>query len=127
MTIDNLDLVSPLNMGSDKIGVTVNNPTGEALLTNLPITLDFDYSDTLPAGVVLPLILQVQPSFGRGVGYKQFIFRDRAPNSFAFQLPGAGQYLAVMRECFHNRWLGRIILDVAGEEFSQIQSSRQET
>lgn len=124
---ENLDLVSPVDMGSDKIVITVNNPTGEALLVGIPITLDFDYSDTLPAGVVLPLILQVQPAFGRGVGYKEVIFRDRVPNSFAFQVPGAGLYLAVLRECFHNRWQGRILLQIDGEEFSQIQSARQES
>ncbi len=123
---ENLDLVSPVDMGSDKIGITVNNPTGEELLVGLPITLDFDYSATLPSGVMLPLILQVQPAFGRGVGYKEFIFSKRAPSSFAFQVPGAGEYLAVLRECFHMRWQGRIILDVQGEEFSQILSSRQE-
>ncbi len=123
---ENLDLVSPVDMGSDKIVVTVNNPTGEQLLVGTPITLDFDYSLTFPAFVKLPLILQVQPAFGRGVGYKETIFRDRVPNSFAFQVPGAGQYLAVLRECFHNRWQGRILIDVAGEEFSQILSTRQE-
>lgn len=122
----NLDLVSPVDMGSDKITVTVNNPGGGALLVGTPITLDFDYSRTFPAFVKLPLILQVQPAFGRGVGYKEITFDKQVPNSFAFQVPGAGQYLAVLRECFHMRWQGRILLQVEGEEFSQILSTRQE-
>ena len=123
---ENLDLISPVGMGSDKIVITVNNPTGEQLLVGTPITLDFNYAAAQPAGISLPLILQVQPAFGRGVGYKEVVFRDRAPNSFAFSVPGAGQYLVVLRECFHMRWQGRILIDVAGEEFSQILSTRQE-
>lgn len=123
---ENLDLVSPVTMGSDQIVLTVANPTGEALLVGRPITIDFDYSATLPDGVVLPLILQVQPAFGRGVGYLEKVFRKTAPNSFAFSLPGAGQYLVLLRECFHNRWQGRLLIQVDGEEFSQILSTRQE-
>ena len=124
---ENLDLVSPVFMGADMIGISVDNPADEPLLVGTPITVDFDYSATLPGGVVLPLILQIQPSVGRGVGYQEVIFRKRAPNSFAFQVPGAGRYLVVLRECFHNRWQGRILIDVEGEEFSQILSSRQES
>ena len=122
-----LDLVSPADMGSDKIVLSVANPPGTVLLAGTPITMDFDYSATIPGGVALPLIMQIQPMFGRGVGYQTKIFRRRRPSSFAFQVPGAGKYLVVLRECFHNRWQGRIIIEVEGEEFSQILSSRQES
>ncbi len=120
-----IDLISPRTIGEDKIGITVD-PISLPLLVGVPVTLNFDYSRTVPSGVVLPLILVVQPGFGRGAGYFTKVFRKKRPGSFAFSLPGAGQWLAVLRECGHNYWQGRIVLDMAGEQFSQIQSSRQE-
>lgn len=123
---DQLDIISPTNVGADRITITVD-PVSEPLLAQRIITLNFDYGDTAPGGVVLPLILQVQPAFGRGAGYFEQVFRKRRPNSYAFALPSAGLWLVVLRECFHNRWQGRIQLDVGGEEFSQILSSRQES
>lgn len=121
---DQLDTISPSNLGSDMITITID-PVSLPLLAQRVITLDFDYSKTAPGGVVLPLILQVQPAFGRGVGYFEHVFRDHRPNSYAFALPSAGQWLVVLRECWHNAWQGRLLLEVGGEEFSQIQSSRQ--
>ena len=85
-----------------------------------------DFDNHHPGGVVLPLILQVQPAFGRGVGYFEKVFRKTRPNSFAFSVPSAGQYLVLLRECFHNRWQGRLLIQVEGEEFTQILSTRQE-
>lgn len=120
-----LDIISPTFIGTDTIVITVD-PVSQPLLAGRTITLNFDYSDAEPGGVVLPLILQVQPAFGRGAGYFEKVFRKRALNSFAFTVASAGQYLVVLRECWHNSWQGRLLLEVAGEEFSQIQSTRQE-
>lgn len=121
----NLELISPPTIGSDQIVLSVD-PVSRPLLESRVISINFDYSDTFPAFVVLPLILQVQPAFGRGVGYFTKVFRRVVPNSFAFTVPGAGRYLVLLRECGHNYWQGRLLIDVAGEEFSQIQSTRQE-
>lgn len=122
---ENLDLISPPTIGQDMIAITVD-PVSLPLLVSRVITLNFDYAATFPAGVVLPLILQVQPAFGRGAGYFEKVFRRTRPNSFAFAVAGAGEYLVVLRECGHNYWQGRLLLEVEGEEFSQIQSTRQE-
>lgn len=119
-----LDLISPVDMGSDKIVLSVDNLNDGALLVSRPITLLFDYSLAAPNGVVLPLVLQVQPAFGSGVGYVEKVFRRFAPESYAFTVPSAGIYLAVLRECYHQRWQGRILFEVEGDEFSQIVSSR---
>lgn len=120
-----IDIISPLTVGSDQIVITVD-PVSEPLLVGNAITLNFDYSAVAPGGVVLPLIFKVQPLFGRGVGYSEQVFRRHRLNSYSFTVPGAGRYLALLRECYHNHWQGRILLDVGGEEFSQIQSTRQE-
>ena len=123
---DQLDIISPTNIGADKIVITVD-PVSEPMLAQRVITLNFDYGATAPGGVVLPIILQVQPTFGRGAGYFEHVFRRQRPSSYAFTLPSAGLWLVVLRECFHNQWQGRIQLEVGGEEFSQILSSRQES
>ncbi len=122
---DAIDIISPRTIGEDKILIAVD-PVSEPLLAGSPITLNFDYQNTVPGGVVLPLELIVQPGFGRGEGYFTEIFRRQRPNSFAFSLPGAGIWLVTLRECAHNFWQGRIKLDVGGEQFSQILSTRQE-
>ena len=121
---DQLDIISPSDLGADKIVITIDQ-VSLPLLAHQAITLNFDYSKTTPGGVVLPLIMQVQPAFGRGVGYFEHVFRRTRPESYAFVLPSAGSWLVVLRECWHNAWQGRLLLDVGGEEFSQIQSSRQ--
>lgn len=122
---DAIDIISPRTIGEDKLLIAVD-PVSEPLLAGSPITLNFDYQDTVPGGVVLPLELIVQPGFGRGEGYFTEIFRRQRPNSFAFTLPSAGIWLVTLRECAHNFWQGRIKLNVGGEEFSQILSERQE-
>lgn len=126
MTDELIDIISPRDIGADKIVITVD-PSSEPLLSSSAITLNFDYSAASPGGVVLPLQFVLQPTFGRGVGYFEKEFRLDRPSSFTFRVPGAGQYLALLRECWHNSWQGRLLLDIGGEQFSQIQSTRQES
>lgn len=120
-----LDRVSPTFIGEDRITITVD-PVSLPLLAFSIITLNFDYSQTAPVGVVLPLIMQVQPGFGRGAGYFEKVFRRQRPSQFAFSVDSAGRYLVLLKERGHNFWQGRLIFEVEGETFSQIQSSRQE-
>lgn len=120
-----IDIISPRTIGEDLITITVD-PISLPILAGNVITLNFDYSRTSPGGVVLPMVLQAQPGEGRGTGYFEHVFRRTRPGSFAFPLPFAGEWLAVLRECGHNYWLGRITLNVGGEQFSQILSTRQE-
>ena len=122
---DTIDIISPRTIGEDKIVLTID-PVSLPLLESNIITLNFDYSETEPEGVVLPLQFIVAPAFGRGVGFSEKIFRRTRPSSFAFSVPGAGTYLALLRECGHNSWSGSIRIVVEGEQFSQIQSTRQE-
>lgn len=118
-----LDAISPETIGEDKIAITVD-PSSQPLLVNRVITLHFDYSATYPEGVVKPLKLHVQPAFGDGTGYFEVEFHRSVPRSYAFTLPGAGQWLVLLREIGHNSWQGRIVLDVGGDPFTQIQTTR---
>lgn len=114
-----IDELSPRGLGADMITITVANAA--PILTSDIIQLQFDYSETTPSGVVLPLLLQVQPTFGKGAEYMEKYFRSFRPTSYAFQLASAGRYLVVIRETGHNFWQGRLLIDVAGEENSSVR------
>lgn len=118
-----LDVISPLYIGQDKIVISVD-PSSQPLLTSSLITLNFDYSATAPGGVVKPLKLQVQPSFGNGEGYFEVTFDLFTPDSYTFQAGGAGDYLAVIKEIGHNSWQGRLLFTVKGDPFTQVGSAR---
>lgn len=118
-----LDIVSPETVGEDKIGISID-PVSLPLLINRTITLNFDYSETYPEGVVKPLKLQVQPSFGDGEGYFEIEFARTIPRSFGFSVEGAGEYLVVLRETGHNLWQGRLLIEVGGDKFNQVKTSR---
>jgi len=121
--IDILNTISPTYIGQDKIGITVDAVSQPVMVSKI-ITLNFDYSETLPVGVVKPLKLHVQPAFGSGAGYQEFLFDLFVPNSFAFRVFAAGQYLVLLRELAHNQWQGRLLLDVKGDPFAQVQGAR---
>lgn len=118
-----IDIISPDTIGEDKIGITVD-PSSQPLLVGRTITLHFDYSAAQPMGVKRPLKLQVQPAFGSGVGYFELEFMRVIPRSYAFTLQSAGVWLVLLRETGHNFWQGRLLLDVGGDKFAQIQTSR---
>ncbi len=121
---DTLNQISPTFIGEDKITVQVAQ-TSLPLDVSKAIILQFTYGLTGTAGVVLPLILQVQPAFGDGTGYFTKTFNRSRPNQFTFRVNSAGQYLVLLREFSHNNWQGRLLIDVAGESFSQIQISER--
>ena len=108
-----LDRISPTFIGSDAITIEVDQ-VSQPLLAERAIILNFNYDDTLPNGVRLPLILQIQPAFGDGTGYFRKIFSRSVPSSFAHTYPSAGQYLILLREFGHNNWQGRLLIEVGG-------------
>lgn len=121
--IDILDRISPTYIGEDKITLAVDQ-TSLPLSTATAITITFDYTQTGTTGVVLPLVLQVQPMFGDGTGYIRKVFNRTVPNRYTFRLTSAGQWLVVLKEYSHNQWQGRLIINVGGEQFSQIITDR---
>lgn len=123
MISDVLNTISPANIGSDMIDVSVD-PSSEPLMVGKVITLNFGYTRTKPHGVVKPLKLQLQPAFGDGSGYFEVVFDLFTPQSYAFKVASAGQYLVIIRETGHNLWQGRILLDVIGDQYQEIRSER---
>jgi len=111
-----IDLLSPENVGEEKIRVLLRNPT--TLVAYQPITIDFDYSEVEINGLIPPFEFIVQPTFGLGgpeSGYLYKKFTRNAPTEFTFDVPFAGTYLIVLREAWHNRYWGRLEITVTGD------------
>jgi len=128
MAANILQMLSPGYVGEERITIQVAE-TSKPLLTSKTITLEFDYGDSEPADIAIPLELIIQPGFGsggNGSGYTRKVFRRNAPTSFTFRLPGAGTYLASISEQFHNRWWGRLLFTVGGDQFSQVELGGRE-
>lgn len=119
------DLVSPAFVGDDRIVLEVDQNSFLAgnLAVERPITVQFDYSAADPEGVELPMILEIQPEFGDGDAYRRIVFTRFVPPSFTFKVLGAGKYLILLKERFHNLWQGRLSIEVTGDPFSDIQVS----
>lgn len=117
------DRVSPAFVGEDKIGIQVREESFLAgnLVVQRAITLDFDYSAADPEGIALPLILEIQPEFGDGDEYRRIVFDRFIPPSFTFKVVGAGKYLILLKERFHNLYQGRNTIEITGDPFSDVQ------
>ncbi len=119
-----IDILSPLYIGEDRISLELD-PTSQPAFVFRPITVNIDYGRTYPQGVGLPLEMIVQPAFGeggKGGGFRRKVFCRVAPRSYTFSAAGAGQYLLCLREMGHNRWQGRLVIDVQGDEFSKVDT-----
>jgi hypothetical protein len=94
-------------------------PDQEPLRPNVPITVSVSYARTAPNGIALPLVFVVQPSGAGGAagGYKEVYYRVVAPDALTFTVPGPGEYLVSLTEVFHNRWQGRLVVNVTGDGY----------
>lgn len=120
-----IDFMSPLYIGEDKVRVTVD-PSTDPPTAGKPVTLNFDYTDADEAGgLVLPLVLTVQPPGVEGVGYVTHTFTRHRPSSYTFTARDAGTYFILLKESAHNRWQGRLLMEVAGEKYSQVLNSER--
>lgn len=108
-----IEVLSPSYYREDRIAVTVDPKL--PLLASRPVVVSFDYAGCLPQGVVLPIVVAVQPAFGDGSNYVRKVFRRVAPSSYSFVPREAGDYLVTVRESAHNRWQGRLIVRVGGD------------
>lgn len=78
------------------------------------LVVNVDYAGTLPDGVMLPLILEVQgPS---PESYQRHEFVRVQPSSVVVRPREGGVHMVTLREAAHNRWWGSIRLDVKGEQ-----------
>lgn len=113
-----VDILSPIYVGESRI-VLALLPDQEPLRPNVPITVSVNYDKADPEGVSLPLVFMVQPSEigGPAGGYKEVYYRIVAPSALTFTVPGPGEYLVSLTEVFHNRWQGRLIVNVTGDGY----------
>lgn len=119
-----IDSISPDYIGEDKFVLTVAEES-KPLLSYKLVTINIDYSETGTTGLMLPIIIVVQPAFGDGTGYVKRTFSRSAPSSYTFYASaGAGDYLVLVREYGHNQWQGRLVITVAGDDYSPFIAER---
>ena len=107
-----IDELAPRYVREKKLDISTD-PDGEAPRMNRPILLTVSYARTLPDGVALPLIMEVQgPS---PASYRRVVYDRLRPTTLIFTPREAGRHLVVLREAAHDRWWGSIALTVAGE------------
>lgn len=109
MSLANLDDISPRYIGEAKFTLTAATDRPRA---GAPVIVDIDYGSDA-RGIELPLECVVQ---GTADGsYWRQMFDLFAPPSVAFTPIEGGPHVVMVRELGHNRWWGRLEIDVAGE------------
>lgn len=119
------DKLAPAMIGEDKLVVSVDS-SSLPLLALSPIIINIDYSAAeLEGGVALPIEAIVQPPSDDGSGYIRRKFSLKIPTSFVFTPLHAGRHLVLVKECCHNLWQGRLLIDVGGDEADKIWISER--
>lgn len=108
-----IDEISPPYVGEDKLVLTLEDPQ-LTLLANLPFQVNVDYSATEPEGLQLPLELILQgPKAGQQT---RRLFTRSLPSSLLLTPRVRGTHFILLKELFHNRWQGRLTVEVEGED-----------
>lgn len=108
--------LSPATVGEDRIAVELADPeTKPTALRPVLVNISYDAAD--PEGVVLPIEVLVQSPVAEG--FEEKVFRHSKPTSYAFTPITAGSHLVLVREQAHNRWVGRLVIDVQGDRFGE--------
>ena len=113
----NIDDLSPATIGEDKITLSVDASTDPPTALKA-VQIDVDYSAAAPFGIELPLDMIVQGPTEDC--YIERTFRRFVPNTLSFVPLAAGEYLVVLREVAHNRWVGRLRFTVVGDRFQKV-------
>jgi len=109
------DEISPRYLREDRIDLTRDDP--DAVPSALrSFVVSVSYARTLPQYVVLPLIFEViGPS---QQSYQRRIFRRTPPKSIVITPQEGGAHRLLLREAAHNRWWGKLAVNVAGDSIS---------
>lgn len=107
-----IDDISPSYVREKRIDLALDASVVK-LRAGSSILLTVSYARALPAGAMLPLVLEIQgPSAG---SYQRREFTRNAPATIAFKPVEGGSHLVTLREAAHNRWWGSLQLEVEGE------------
>lgn len=110
-----IDEISPTYIGEDKLALSLSDPATQ-LLAFVPFQVDIDYSAALPLGIKLPMELVFQ---GPDAGHLQRqLFERSAPSSLLLVPRSRGKHFILLRELYHNRWQGRLLVDVQGDDLN---------
>jgi hypothetical protein len=107
------DEISPRTMGEDRIVLQLHDDTASPVIFS-PVIVLVDYSACDPEGVVLPLEFTVTGPSGRATFQRRY-FRTAVPSEITFRPREGGTHLLRIAELFHNRWWGKLVIDVAGD------------
>ena len=110
-----IDELAPRELRSKLIDLQLD-PNGEAPSANKPITLLVSYERTLPAGVMRPLVFEVQGPSARSYQRREYV-RTKPPATIIFTPREGGRHTLVVREVAHNLAFGSLAIEVAGERF----------
>lgn len=105
--------ISPSYIREKRLDLTLD-PSITVVRAFQSVLINVSYTRTLPGGVMLPLVLEIQGSSPES--YQRREYTRTAPNSIIFTPREGGPHKVVLREVAHNRWWGVLSLDVAGEQ-----------
>jgi len=107
-----IDDLAPSYIREKRIDLTLD-PSNPVVRAGRPVLIGVSYARALPAGIMLPLVLEIQgPSPG---GYQRREFTRTVPAGVIFTPREGGPHLVTLREAAHNRWWGSLTLDIEGE------------
>lgn len=108
-----VDEISPREIGEDRIDLQLSSDTLSPLVF-APIIVLVSFERCAPDGVVLPLEFTVTGPSGRATFQRRY-FRRVRPVEVTFRTTEGGSHLVRIAELFHNRWWGKLVVDVAGD------------
>lgn len=110
-----VDALAPEYMGEDRISLQLAEETRNPLAFRA-VDILVNYEATLPEFVVLPLEFIVRaPSEGN---FRRRYYTRFAPSLLTFVPQEGGTHLVLLRETAHNRWLGKLRVEVEGRRLA---------
>jgi len=114
------DEISPRTLGEDRFDLTLDVPEGLDVLDFVArahslVTVNVSYERADPEGALLPLEFVVVGPSGDSTRQTRH-FQRFAPSTITFRPREGGETLVVLRELYHNRWFGRLVIDVEGDQ-----------
>ena len=105
-----LDEICPPYVGEDRLDLSLVTQGRIRAFSQTSIAVN--YARVLPSDVMLPLEMIVQGPSAQS--YVRRIYSRAKPTVLFFTPKEGGSHLVLLREFSHNRWHGRVIIDVDG-------------
>lgn len=108
-----VDEISPREIGEDRIDLELSADTLVPIVFS-PVIVLVSFERCLPEGVVLPLEFTITGPSGAATFQRRY-YRRVQPVEITFRPTEGGSHLLRIAELFHNRWWGKLLIDVAGD------------